>query len=441
MTDFKRFDRFNDTELELIREALDSDDLWPYVYGTDPRRHFIGDATGKLASIFKRPQPSDLPFVVPTSSGTASIHVALAGLQIPAGTEVIVSPITDIGTITPILVQNLIPVFADVDPASGNISAQTIKEKIEETNPEKRKISAVIVVHLSGSPVDMKPIIQLCEPLGIKVIEDAAQALGAKQGRQRVGTFGDAGCFSLNSQKHITAGEGGFVLVHNETDFYRCHNFSDKHRDRFRGIRNVPKDGDEHSRYRGVGINYRMSELNGAMILAQVGKLKEIAKRRNRFGSVMDAILLEVAGIIPQSHIEDAYPSYFFHMFRTEKPIDDKTKNLIVREVNELIGEKLSIRFWKSYGNPIYSEPMFRNKNFFSQHPLADNAIWPAELVAQKIFSDPDYSQDYSSVRLPATEEYIGSSFTTYFDSGHNENHARLLCDAIIKVFKHYSII
>ncbi|PHS26502.1 MAG: hypothetical protein COA85_05920 [Robiginitomaculum sp.] len=430
----KRLDRFDQTELNLIKEALDAGDLWPYVPPTNPRRHFIGDATKRLQQYFKRPQPSDLPYVIPTSSGTASIHVALAGLQIPAGSEVIVSPITDIGTVTPIIMQNAIPVFADIDPDSGNMTAETIRAQINE------RTSAVIVVHLTGSPVDMEPIMRLCKAKGIKVIEDAAQALGAKVGRQRVGTFGDAGCFSLNSQKHITAGEGGFVIVHDEDQFYRCHNFSDKHRDRFKYDRNQI-EGDEHSKYEGMGLNYRMSELNGAMILGQLGKLEEIARRRNDFGATMDRLLGGVSGIVPQKHIAKSRPTFFFHMFRVEKPILDNTKRSIRRELNLGIGNELSIRIGGGYGEPLYKYPMFKNKNFFDQNSNKSKQIWPAELVASEVYNTPPNYMDYKNISRPHADAYILRSFSLWCNEKHTEEHAELLATEIVRVLKSHSAI
>lgn len=434
MSNFKRYDRFDSVEVKLLKEALESDDLWPYVYGNDPRRHFIEEATKELSNYFKRPNEIETPYVVPTSSGTASIHVALAGLRVPAGTEVIVSPITDIGTVTPIIAQNLIPVFADVDPDSGNITAETISKRIKDkTGQINKRISAVIVVHLTGSPVDMEPIVNLCKPLGIKVIEDTAQGLGAKIGNQRIGTYGDAGCFSLNSQKHITSGEGGFVIVHTEDDFYRCHNFSDKHRDRFRDTRERPKGGDEHSIYRGVGMNYRLSELNGAMILGQLGKLEDIARRRHRFGTAMDAQLGAYDGIVPQKHIGTSRPSFFFYMFRVNEDLTSATKESIIKDIKSSPRLPELVRVSGSYGRPIYQYEMFREKAFCIHSPATPSDLWPAELMARQVFDDISYTVDYKNLSLSATEEYINRSFSVWFNTAHTAEHADIVSSIVVE--------
>ena len=141
---------------------------------------------------------------------TSSIQVALGGLQVPAGSEVIVTPITDPGTVTPILFHNAIPVFADVSATSGLITADTVKDVLTP------RTSAVIAVHLTGSPVDVPDIRQMLNDAcrnDVKIIEDVAQGLGASLNGVPLGMLGDAGCFSLNSHKHISVGEGGFVLL------------------------------------------------------------------------------------------------------------------------------------------------------------------------------------------------------------------------------------
>ena len=435
-------DRFDDIELKLIEEALDSNDLWPYVYGSDPRRHFIHEATERLRAYFKRPQSSELPFVIPTSSGTASIHVALGGLQIPAGSEVLLSPITDIGTVTPIIAQNLIPVFADVGSDTGNINVETIKAKIfDSKNNLNKKISAVIVVHLTGSPVDMEPIMKLCKPLGIKVIEDTAQGLGALHKNQRLGTFGDAGCFSLNSQKHITTGEGGFVIVHEEDEFYRCHNFSDKHRDRFRRIRKG-QEGDEHSKYMGLGMTYRMSELNGAMLLGQLDKLEEIASRRHLFCRKLDEYLGLETEVIPQQHIADSRPSFFFYMFRINQSLGLKTqKSSIIQDLNNVLRGKFSLSGFGGYEKPLYHYGMFQNKSFFDGRIENSNPIWPAELAARISYNDPGYSVDYQSVSLQNAENYYNRSFCLRIDERYEEKDAKGISEAILTVLKNYGVI
>src|SRR2546423_6973949 len=125
------------------------------------------------------------------SHGTAAIHCAVAAIDPEPGDEIVTSPITDMGALTPILYQGAIPVFADVDPATCNMTAESIERVLSE------RTRAVIVTHLFGNPCDMTPIMNLCRPRGIIVIEDCAQAFLARHAGRAVGTIGDIGCFSL----------------------------------------------------------------------------------------------------------------------------------------------------------------------------------------------------------------------------------------------------
>ncbi len=364
--------RFDLAELQNITRALGDNKLWPYP--VDDPNGLVNRAVKELKGFFS------VPYVVPTSSGTASIHTALAGLKIAAGSEVVLPPITDAGTVAPIIFQNAIPVFADVDPVTSTVTAETIASVITD------RTSAVIVVHLAGCPVDIQPIAELCKARRIRLIEDAAQALAATYHGRYVGTIGDVGCFSLNDQKHITCGEGGFVTIHDETTYYQAHNFSDKYYDRHnRGVK-----------YHGVGLNYRLSELDGAMILGQLPKLPAIVKRRRAAGDLLTRMLRELPGVIPQVGPVESEHSYFFFMFRYDPAIITKPREAIMKS--------LSSNGIKARGGYVeqmlYKSRVFQEKSFFA------GGVWPAELVAQRPY-------DYTNVHLPNAE--LANSTTVSF--------------------------
>ncbi|HKQ98378.1 MAG TPA: aminotransferase class V-fold PLP-dependent enzyme, partial [Candidatus Polarisedimenticolia bacterium] len=163
-----------------------------------------------------------MPFCRTTTSGTAAIHAAVAAVDPEPGDEIIGTPITDMGAITPILYQTAIPVFADVDPLTYNLTAETIAKKIT------RRTKAVMVTHLFGNPCDMDPIVALCREKKLLLLEDCAQAFGATYKGKPVGTIGDIGCFSLQQTKHMTAGEGGMVVARDEALSRRMRLFIDK---------------------------------------------------------------------------------------------------------------------------------------------------------------------------------------------------------------------
>lgn len=372
--------RFDFNEMEKIVDVLKTNKLWPYP--VDDPNGYVNMATNLLKQYF------DVPFIVPTSSGTASIHAALGGLKIKAGSEVILPPITDAGTVAPIIFQNAIPVFADVDPTTSNITAETIEPLINENT------SAVIIVHLAGCPVDLDPIVELCIRKNILLIEDAAQALGGEYKGKYLGTFGDVGCFSLNDQKHITCGEGGFITVKNENVFYEAHNFHDKYYDRHnRGVR-----------YHGIGLNYRLSELDGALIISQLPKLLSIVKRRRYLGNMLSDQLDKINGIITQRVPENSGHSYFFYMFRIDTNIITKSRKDII---TFLIKNGLKAR-GGYVDEPLYKTKVFKEKSFFS------GGIWPAELVAKKTIS--------YDISLPNAELANSSTISFSFHQGLTES-------------------
>src|SRR5690349_9447213 len=139
------------------------------------------------------------------SHGSAAIHTAISAIDPDPGDEIVTTSITDMGALTPILYQGAIPVFADVDRLTLNLTAATIEPCLSE------RTKAIIVTHLFGNACEMGEIMELAHSRNIPVIEDCAQALLARWRGQYVGTFGAVGCFSMQQGKHMTTGEGGMV--------------------------------------------------------------------------------------------------------------------------------------------------------------------------------------------------------------------------------------
>jgi len=174
------------------------------------------------------------------------------------------SPITDMGALTPILYQGAIPVFADVDPTTWNVTAESIKACLSD------RTKAIIVTHLFGNPCNMTEIVELAESRGIPIIEDCAQSFFATHNGTRVGALGDIGCFSLQQGKHITTGEGGIVTTNSEEFARRMFLFVNK----------AWGYGDPQPDHYFLALNGRMNELQGAVAVAQLAKLDGIVKSR-----------------------------------------------------------------------------------------------------------------------------------------------------------------
>lgn len=215
------------------------------------------------------------------SSGSAAVHTALAAIDPEPGDEIITTSITDMGALAPIVYQGAIPVFADVDPRTLNVTAETIAPCISE------KTKAVVVTHLFGNPCRMEPIMALAARHGIPVIEDAAQAFLAADNGRPVGGIGTIGCFSLQQGKHMTTGEGGMVTTNDLALARRMFLFINK----------AWGYGDAKPDHYFLALNYRMSELQGAVAVAQLEKLDEVVRRRVDAAAALTPMISGLPGV------------------------------------------------------------------------------------------------------------------------------------------------
>ncbi|HYD50878.1 MAG TPA: DegT/DnrJ/EryC1/StrS family aminotransferase [Terriglobales bacterium] len=232
------------------------------------------------------------------ASGTAAVHTAIAAIDPDPGDEIITTSVTDMGAIAPILYQRAVPVFADVDPISLNITPRAVAERITS------RTKAIIVTHLFGNPADIHQIARIAADHGIPVIEDCAQAYLARAGGCRVGTIGQIGAFSLQQGKHMTTGEGGVVITDAAALARRIRLFSDK----------AWGYGDPDPDHYFLALNYRMSELHGAVARAQLNKLDWVVARRQQTAEQLTRLLTGTPGLtLPQplpgaTHVYWKYP-------------------------------------------------------------------------------------------------------------------------------------
>jgi perosamine synthetase len=239
------------------------------------------------------------------SSGTAAIHCAIAAVDPDPGDEIITSPITDMGAIAPILYQGAIPVFADVDPLTCNVTPATVAKRISS------RTKAIVVTHLFGNPCDIDEIVQLGERAGIPVIEDCAQAFLAGYNGNFVGTVGKIGCFSLQQGKHITTGEGGLIVTGDEALARRIYLFINK----------AWGYGDPDPDHYFLALNYRMSELCGSVACAQLDKLPTAVARRRMLAELLNAKLATVHEVLTPVVRPLALHSYWRYGVRVSEPL------------------------------------------------------------------------------------------------------------------------
>jgi perosamine synthetase len=322
---------YGSEELKLVVAALRSQNLF--------------SIDGKLTTAFESEFASTygVPYGVASSSGTAAIHTALGALDLNSGDEVITAPITDMGTVAPILMQNCIPVFADVD-SSYNIDPVDVERKI---TPRTR---AIIAVHLFGNPCDMDALVDISRRHGVALIEDCAQAHLTRYKGRFVGTIGDIGCFSFMQSKHMTTGEGGMTITSNKAYYERMKFFVDK---------GYARKGWGPRAYLFLAPNYRPTELLGALGLAQLKKVEGVVNKRRELGEYLTNLLSNIDGVKPAPVTDGAQHSYWLYPISVDKAID----------INVLAKAMLEEGVWVSagyIGRPIYlcSEALSAKKTY-----------------------------------------------------------------------------
>ena len=262
------------------------------------------------------------------------------------------------GSVIPILQCNCVPVFADVDPQTGNMTADTIAAKI---TPRTR---AVILVHLYGRPADLAPIRQLCGQHGIALIEDCSQAHLAEYNGRLIGTIGDFGCFSFQQTKQITCGDGGITLINRPGDAERAELYVDKGWVRHGAGR----------QHRFLGMNYRMTELQGAVAVAQLRRVDGLIAQRRRTADALVKRLTAVPGILlpPQT------PSIKSSWWKFALGWDES--NGVSMDIVFALLQCEGIKGSRTYlPRPLFEEEMLRDRNTYgcSHYPYREEHAQP----------------------------------------------------------------
>jgi dTDP-4-amino-4,6-dideoxygalactose transaminase len=322
--------RFSEQELAYLKEALDQNTLF---YGMG---NLVKRACAKMQGY------TGLPYVVASSSGSAAVHLGLIACGIGPGDEVIVTPNTDSGSVLGIIEEGAVPVFCDC-AETLQPTAETVAACI---TPRTR---AVVVVHLAGNPAPVDDIVALCNRSGIGVVEDCAQSWGTRLHGRIVGSFGTAAAYSTNDFKHISTGDGGFVALRDPQLYRRVANYADKHYDRL---------FDQTLAKAHHGLNYRMTELQGAVALAQLEKVEAITGRRHVMASLLAKKLEGLDGIRLVPVIPGGYSTLWFAVLLVDPTLltvdRDHLVTAILAEGVEGLGS------YKKYD--LISTPLFRHR-------------------------------------------------------------------------------
>jgi perosamine synthetase len=375
-----------DEEIRELANAIRSGTL------TSTKGTFVKQLENRWAEML------ETKFAYACSHGTAAIHCAVAAVDPEPGDEIVTSPITDMGALTPILYQGAIPVFADVDPATCNVTPKTIERVIST------RTKAVIATHLFGNPCDMTGIMEICRPRGIPVIEDCAQAFLARHQGQSVGTIGDIGAFSLQQGKHITTGEGGLVVTNN----------ADYARRMFLFINKAWGYGDAKPDHYFLALNYRMTELQGAVAAAQLEKLEDVVDERISLAEELTTALAGVPGIAtPQIEPCDVH-TYWKYCLRVDPAV--------ISGGTVALGAALKQR-------GIFSAPRYIQKPAFECEVFRDqrtfgNSRWPFTLARPE-------AVDYRRERFVGTFEGLDTILVLPWNEKYTSDHVRYIGDSI----------
>jgi dTDP-4-amino-4,6-dideoxygalactose transaminase len=284
------------------------------------------------------------------NSGTTAIRIGLQALGLKQGDEVIVPAYTFIGSVTPIMDLNAVPVFVDIDPDTYNIDPKAVEGAITA------RTTGIMPVQFAGLPADMDAIMDIAERHDLWVMEDAAQAWGAQWGGTGVGHIGGAGTFSFQSSKNLTAGEGGIVLTDDDGVAELARSYMNCGRS---------SDGIWYGHYR-VGGNYRMPALCAAVLRAQLARYPEALARREENGTYLAKRLSEIPGNRPLvRHPKVTRHAYHLFIWRYDTQAFDGLPRSVFFDALRAEG----IAAYQGYSLPLNEQPVFTDKGFDPAHP------------------------------------------------------------------------
>jgi dTDP-4-amino-4,6-dideoxygalactose transaminase len=311
----------------------------------DSRKYIKGENTREFEENFAK--MCNTSHAVAVSSGTAALHLVARAMGIKAGDEVIMPAFTFIATACAAVDFGAKPIFADIDPITYTMDIEDVKRKITD------KTKAIVPVHLYGHPVDMDPLMELAEEKGIQVIEDACQAHAAEYKGNRIGSIGDAGCFSFYPSKNMTvAGDGGMVVS--------------KHPEIAEKVRMIRDQGRktkyEHEIF---GFNFRMSEIHAGVGKHHLSHLEDWTEARRKNAAKYTELLRDVDGIIKPTEAEWAKHVYHLYVIRVKER----------EKMSEFLGQQ-GISTVMHYPVPVHKQPAIMDLYGETSLPKTEECSW-----------------------------------------------------------------
>jgi len=291
---------------------------------------------------------------IAVNSGTAGLHLALISLNIGKDDAVITTPLSFIASANCILLAGATPLFVDIEPHTYNINPEKIRHYIENhcirnemmgTIIDKKTgkcVRAILPVHIFGQPCDMGAIVQLADKYNLHVIEDVCEAIGAECNGKKAGTFGNASIFAFYPNKQMTTGEGGMIVTNDKRLAFLCRSLRNQGRD----------DGGGWLAHSRLGYNYRLSDINCALGIAQLERIDEMLNKRALVAARYNALLKDSIRI-PET-IVGFKRSWFVYVVCLNEKYSKKDRDEILRKLSEKgIG-------CNNYFPPIHLQPFYR---------------------------------------------------------------------------------
>ncbi len=298
-------------------------------------------------------------YAVAVNSGTSGLHLAVKSLGLKKGDEVITSPFSFVASANCLLYEDVKPVFVDIDPKTLNIDTSLIEPHITD------KTKAILPIHVFGLPCEMDIISDIAKRYKLEVIEDSCEALGATYKGKSAGNLGDVGVFAFYPNKQITTGEGGIVCTDNGHVANLC-----------RSLRNQGRDeGAGWLQHKRLGYNYRLSDINCALGIAQMSRLDEILSERDRVANLYENYLSDIDIILPQKDVGESNRSWFVYVIQLSSNHGRSARDGLLQRLRDSgIG-------CSAYFTPIHLQPYFvdlfgyQEGDFPVTESVADNSI------------------------------------------------------------------
>ena len=277
-------------------------------------------------------------YAIAVNSGTSALHLIVRALGLTEGDEVITTPFSFVASSNCLLFERVTPVFVDIDPQTLNIDVRRIEPKITE------KTKAILAVDVFGHPAEWDGLERIAQRYHLKLIEDSAEALGAEYKGRKAGSFGDAAVFAFYPNKQITTGEGGVVLTNDDKIAKLC-----------RSLRNQGRgEGNEWLQHERLGYNYRLSDINCALGIAQLERLGEILQKRERVAQMYNERLQNMKSVRVPYVAPYVKISWFVYVIRLCEDYTQADRDRILKELQARgIG-------CSNYFSPIHLQPFYR---------------------------------------------------------------------------------